>query len=55
MGKREEYRKRAARLRSALKLVDDPIARQILTAIADELDEAAADRRSSASGTENRS
>jgi hypothetical protein len=39
----ENYRSRAARLRRAAEFLDDPLARRVLDAIIDALDEAAED------------
>jgi hypothetical protein len=52
MSRTEYYSARAIRLRATLEHLDDPIARVMLAAVADALDEAAAEQQADLSGCE---
>jgi hypothetical protein len=54
MSRTEHFSRRSIRLRATLEHLDDPIARVMLAAAADALDEAAAEQQADLSGCEPR-
>jgi hypothetical protein len=52
MSRTEHYSERAIRLRATLEHLDDPTGRVMLAAVADALDEAAAEQQADLSGSE---
>jgi hypothetical protein len=52
MSRTEHFLERAIRLRATLEHLDDPVARIMLAALADALDEAATEQKADLSGSE---